>query len=127
VIDAAVGLGAIVLPASEDGIAGRDELHKRVLREVFAGFLFHQLFVLGDDLLERIGLEVVIELDFLRGLYTVEDVLELLLGTSRTTSPNIWMRRRRSLQQNADYCCAWPALQRLIVEASSNGVHYGRA
>jgi len=80
VIDAPIGLGAIVLPASEDGVAGLDQLIERALREVLAGFLADQLLVLDDDLLERLGLEFVVELDLLPLLDAVEDVLELLLG-----------------------------------------------
>ena len=51
VVDAAIGLGAVVLPAPEDGVAGLDQLIQRVLREVLAGFLLDQLLVLGDDFL----------------------------------------------------------------------------
>ena len=80
VVDAAVGLGALVLPTAEDGVAGLDQLHQRILREVFAGLLFHQLLIFGDDLPERIGLELVVVLHLLGGLHAVEDVLELLLG-----------------------------------------------
>ena len=56
------------------------ELLQRILREVLAGLFLHQLLVLGDDLLERVGLELVVELHLLGGLHAVEDVLELLLG-----------------------------------------------
>ena len=67
VVDAAIGLGAIVLPAAEHGVARGDELLERILREVLAGFFLHQLLVLGDDLLQRFGLQIVVELDLLRG------------------------------------------------------------
>ena len=80
VIDAPIGLGALVLPAPEDGVAGRDQLHQRILRKILAGLFFHQLFILGDDFLERIGLELVVELDLCGGLHAIENVLELLLG-----------------------------------------------
>ncbi len=65
VVDAAIGLGALVLPAAEDGVAGLHELIQRILREFLAGFFLHQLLVLGDDLLQRFGLEFVVELDLL--------------------------------------------------------------
>jgi len=94
VVDAAIGLGAVILPAPEHGIAGLDQLLKRPLRKVLAGLLADQLLVLDDDLFQRVGLQLVIELDLLPLLDAVKDVLELFLGTSRTTSPNIWMRRR---------------------------------
>ncbi len=65
VVDAAIGLGALVLPAAEDGVARLHELIQRILREILAGLLLDQLLVLGDDLLERVGLELVVELDLL--------------------------------------------------------------
>ena len=80
VVDAAIGLGAVVLPAAEDGVAGLHELIERILRKVLAGFLPHQLLVLGDDLLAALRAELVVELDLLALLDAVEDVLELLLG-----------------------------------------------
>ena len=39
----------------------------------------HELLVLGDDVLQRVGLKLVIELDLLPLLHGVEDVLEILL------------------------------------------------
>ena len=56
VVDAAIGLGAIVLPAPEHGVAGLHQLVERTLRKVLAGLLPDQLLVLGDDLLQRFGL-----------------------------------------------------------------------
>jgi hypothetical protein len=56
VVDAAIGLGAIVLPAPEDGVAGLDQLIERALRKVLAGLFADQLLVLDDDLLQRVGL-----------------------------------------------------------------------
>ena len=79
-VDAAIGLGALVLPTAEDGVARLHELIQRFLREVLAGLFLYQRLVLGDDLLERVGLELVVELDLLLRLDAVEDVLELLLG-----------------------------------------------
>ena len=78
-VDAAIGLGAVVVPAPEDGVARLHELLERILREVLAGFLLHELFVFGDDVLQRVGLKLVVELDLLALLDAVEDVLKLLL------------------------------------------------
>ena len=80
VVDAAIGLGAVVVPAPEDGVARLHELLERVLRKVLAGLFADELLVLGDDVLQRFGLEFVIELDLFAQLDRVEDVLELLLG-----------------------------------------------
>jgi hypothetical protein len=40
VVDAAIGLGALVLPAPENGVAGGEELIQRILREVLAVSFF---------------------------------------------------------------------------------------
>ena len=79
VVDAPVGLGAIVLPTAEDGVAGLHQLIQRPLRKVLAGLLAHQLLVFGDDLLQRIGPQFVVELHGLLLLDAFEDVLEFLL------------------------------------------------
>src|SRR6476469_7908449 len=79
-IDAAIGLGAIILPAPEDCIAGLDQLLKRALRKVLTGFLADELFVFSDDLFESVGAELIVELDLLAQLDGVKDVLKLLLG-----------------------------------------------
>ena len=79
VIDAAIGLGAFVLPAPENGVTRGRELFERLLRKVLAGFLLHQLLVLGDDVLQRLGLKLVIELHFFAQLDGVKDVFKLLL------------------------------------------------
>jgi hypothetical protein len=66
VVDAAIGLGAIVLPASEHGVAGLHQLIERALRKVLAGFLADQLLVLDDDFLAAPRVQIVVELDFFR-------------------------------------------------------------
>ena len=95
VVDAAIGLGAIVLPAAEHGVARLHELIERVLREVLAGLFLDELLVLGDDVLQRFGVEFVIELDLLLRLLDASKMCSnFFLGMSSTTSPNIWIRRR---------------------------------
>ena len=44
------------------------------------GFLDDELLVLGDDFLQRLGVELVVELHLALLLLAVEDVFELLLG-----------------------------------------------
>ena len=56
VVDAAIGLGAVVLPAPENGVARLHELIERTLREVLARSLCDELLVLGNDVLQRFGL-----------------------------------------------------------------------
>ena len=67
----------------------------RILREVVLGVLLHDLLVLGDDFLQRLRVEVGVELGFLLLLLAVEHCLQTsCLGISSTTLPNIWIRRR---------------------------------
>ncbi len=79
VIDAAIGLGAIIVPTAENGIARLHKLVKRALRKVLARLLAHQLLVLDDDLFERVGNEFVVELHPLARLGRVEDRFEFFL------------------------------------------------
>ena len=58
-------LGAIVLPGAEHGIARQDELFARVLREVPLGVFLDDFLVLGDNLLQSLGVEIGVELGFL--------------------------------------------------------------
>ena len=53
---------------------------QRILRKVLACFLLDELLVFDDDLLQRIGLELVVKLHLRSGLYAIKDVLKLLLG-----------------------------------------------
>ena len=80
VVDAAIGLGALVLPAPEHGIARRTSCSSGFCGKSLPVSFFDQLLVLGDDVLQRFGLEFVVELDLFARLDAVEDVLELLLG-----------------------------------------------
>ena len=80
VVDAAIGLGAIVLPGAEHGVARHHQLLVRVLRKVALGVLLHDLLVFGDDFLQRLGVEVGVELGLLLLLLAVEDFLEGVLG-----------------------------------------------
>ena len=89
VVDAAIVLGAIVLPGAEHGIARHDQLLVRVLREVLLGVLLDDLLVFGDDFLQRLGVEIGIELGFLLLLLAIEHFFEGVLRDSSTTLPNI--------------------------------------
>ena len=61
VVHAAVGDGAVVAPAAEDGADGAPELGARVVREVLAGALLDGRLELGDELLEVVGRELGVE------------------------------------------------------------------
>ena len=106
-VDAAIGLGALVLPAPEYGVARGDQLLQRILREVLAGFFLHQLLVLGDDLLQRVGRAA-------RSRTSPSPRPSRRRRCARTSS---WERREprrrtsgsggdRSHMQSEDYCCS---------------------
>ena len=113
IVDAAVVLGAIVLPGAEHGIARHDQLFVRVLRKVALGVLLDDLLVFLDHFLQRLGVEVGIELGFLLLLLGVEHFIESVLWEfrarrCRTSGSGGGRNRRRS----ADCCCAWPGPRR---------------
>ena len=76
VVDATVVLGTIVLPGAEHGVARHDELLVRVLGKVAFGVLLDDLLVFVDHFLQRLGVEVGVELGFLLLLLGVEDLVE---------------------------------------------------
>ena len=80
VVDAAIGLGAVVHPGAEDGVARHDELVVRVLRELLLGVLEDDLLVLGDDFLEGLGVELGVELHLALLLLAVEHFFKCVLG-----------------------------------------------
>ncbi|GAA3235204.1 hypothetical protein GCM10020256_52900 [Streptomyces thermocoprophilus] len=73
---AAVELGAVAVPGVEDRADGEVHLLARVLREVAAGLLLHDLLEGGDQLFEVGGLQVGVDRDLLGLLGLVEGVLE---------------------------------------------------
>ena len=79
VVHAAIVLGAVILPGAEDGVAGHHELIIRILRKINLGVLLDDLFVLGDDFLQGLGIEVGVKLGFLLLLLVVEDLFEVRL------------------------------------------------
>ncbi len=79
VVDAAVVPGAVIVPTAEDGIARHHQLFARLLREVDLGELLNHLLVLGDHFLQRLGVQLGVELDLLLLLLVVEDFLEVRL------------------------------------------------
>ena len=89
IVDAAIVLGAIVLPGAENRIARHHQLLVRVLREVVLGVLLHDFLVFLNHFFQRFGVEVGVELRFLLFLFRVEDFVECCFGISSTTLPNI--------------------------------------
>src|SRR5215469_8389970 len=79
VVDAAIVLGAVVLPGAEDGVTGHDQLLVRILGEVALGVLFDHLLVLSDHLLQRLGVEFGVELHFALLFLAVENFVEGVL------------------------------------------------
>jgi len=70
------------------------ELFFRVLREVAVGGLSNDLLELAYHLAERGGIEFGIELGATLLLLRVKAWSNEDLGTSSTTWPNIWIKRR---------------------------------
>ena len=72
-------LGAVVVPGTEDGVPGHDQLFVRILREVALGVLFDDFLVFLDDFLQGLGIQVGVELGFFLFLLGVEYVVKLFL------------------------------------------------
>src|SRR5581483_2857376 len=70
---------ALVVPRAEHGIARHHQLLVRVLREVAFGVLLHDLLVLLNHFLQRLGVEVSVELGLFLLLFGVEDFIESVL------------------------------------------------
>ena len=69
-------LGPIVLPGAEHGIAGHHELFARILRKVALGMLLDDLFIFNDYFLQRLRVEIGVELGLLLFLLGVEHFIE---------------------------------------------------
>ena len=76
VVDAAIVLGAVVLPGAEHGVSRHHELLVRILREVALGVLLYDLLVFGNDFLQSLGVEIGVELGLLLFLLGIEHFLE---------------------------------------------------
>ena len=128
VVDAAIGLGAIVQPGAEHGVTRHHQLLVRVLRKLALGVLLHDFLVVGDDFLQRLGVEIGVELDLLLLLLAVEHFLERMLG-------NVEHHRAEHLDQAAIGVVGearivaelGQAFDRLVVQAEvEDGVHHAR-
>jgi hypothetical protein len=76
VVDAAIVLGAIVLPRAEHRIPRHHQLLVRVLRKVALGELLDDLLVLFNHFLQRLGIKIGVELGLLLLLLRVEDFIK---------------------------------------------------
>ncbi len=76
VVHAAVGDGAVVAPAAEDGADGAPELGARVVGEVLARALLDRRLELRDEVLEVVGDELGVVSDTLGLLHRLEALLE---------------------------------------------------
>ena len=79
VVDAAIVLGAVILPGAKHSIASHHQLFVRILREVALGVLLDNFFVFFDHFLQRFGVEVGVELGFFLFLLGVENFVEFRL------------------------------------------------
>ena len=113
VVDAAIVLGAIVLPGAENGVARHDQLFVGILRKVALGVLLDDLLVLCDHFLQSFGIEVGIELCFLLFLLGVEDFIEsVLLNFKHDVAEHLNQTAIRVVGEARIVACAWPALRR---------------
>ena len=76
VVDAAIVLGAVVLPGAEYRVPRHDQLFAGILREVTLGVLLHHLLVLDNHFLESLGIEIGVEFGLLLFLLGVEHFVE---------------------------------------------------
>src|ERR1035438_1388123 len=120
-----IGLGAAAIPTAEDGVAGLHQLLQRLLGKVLAGLLADELLVFGDDLLERAGLEFVVELGLLAVLGGIEDVFELLLvDVEDDAAEHLDEAAIRVVGEAGILAAFGQTLDRLVVEAEvEDGVH----
>ena len=126
VVDAAIGLGAIVEPGAEHGIARHHQLLVRVLRKLALGVLLHDLLVFGDDFLQRLGVEIGVELGLLLLLLAVEDFFERVLGNVEHDGAEHLNQAAIGVVGEARIVAALgQALDRLVVQAEvEDGVHH---
>ena len=126
VVDAAIGLGALILPAPEDRVAGLHQLIERVLGKLLVSLFLDQLLVLGDDFLQRIGSEFVIELHALAMLDGVENVFELLLfNVENHIAKHLNQAAVGVISEAGIIAASGQRFDCLIVEAQvENGVHH---
>ena len=76
VVDAAVVLGAIVLPGAEHSVTSHHQLFMRVLRELALSMLSDDLLVFLNHFLKRLGIQIGIELGFFLLFLSVEHFVE---------------------------------------------------
>ena len=119
-------LGAIVLPGAEHGVARHHQLLVRVLREVALGVLLHDLLVFGDDFLQRLGVEVGVELGLLLLLLAVEDFFKGVLGNVEHHAAEHLDQAAIGVIGEARIVAALgQAFDRLVVQAEvEDGVHH---
>ena len=113
VVDAAIVLGAVVVPGAEHGVARHYQLLVRVLRKVALGVLLDHLLVFRDHFLQRLGVQLGIQLRLFLLLLGVENFLEMRswgcpAPRCRTSGSSGDRSRRRS----ADCRSSWPAPSR---------------
>ena len=126
VVDAAIVLGAIVQPGAEHGVARHDQLLVRILRKLVLGVLLHDLLVFGDHFLQRLGVEVGVELGLLLFLLAVENFFERVLGNVEHHAAEHLDQAAIGVIGEARIVAALgQAFDRLVIQAEvEDGVHH---
>ncbi len=110
VIHAAIVLGAVVAPGAEHGITRHHQLLMRVLRELVLGVLLDDFLILGNHFLQRLGVEVGIELGFPLLLLAVEDLFKGVFGDfEHHAAEHLNQAAIGVVGESADYSCAPPS------------------
>src|SRR3954451_4993271 len=114
------------VPRVENGVAGHHQLLKCILREVRAGFLLHQLFVIDDDGFQIVGSKVSVKLGLDLRFTRIENMVKLFhvdaesyFAEHLNESPVAVVGKARV----ASLICQ--SLGRLVVQAEiEDGVHH---
>ena len=89
-----VGDGPLVVPGAEHGVDGVLELLLGILREVLAGLVLDHPLEQLDQLLQILGGQLGVQLHFLACFWASISRSKTGFSIPRTTSLNIWMKRR---------------------------------
>ena len=127
-VQAAIGLGAGVVPGAEHGGDRAPQLLGGVLRERLAGLALHRLLVGVDDLEPVVGAELGVEREPAEVLVVLEDVLEhAVVDAQHDVGIHLDEAAVAVVGEARVARLGGQALHRLVVEAEvEDGVHHAR-